>query len=64
MFAEDGYIDPARMDALDFLMNNPDVDEDGSEIDLPDDEVDLPFDDGLPPFQSDETPLGEMIEGE
>lgn len=64
MFAEDGYIDPARLDAMEFLADNPDVDEDGSEIDPPDDEVDLPFDEGLSPFMSDETPIGEALSGE
>lgn len=61
MFSEDGYIDPARLDAMDFLMDNPhlelEVDEDGIEIDPPE----VP--DKVPSMGNDE-PSGDLFIGE
>lgn len=60
MFSEDGYIDPARMDAMDFLMDNPhlelEVDEDGMEIDPPETAEKM--------VHSMDEPDGDLFEGE
>jgi hypothetical protein len=61
LFAEDGYVDPARLDAQDFLMDNPhlelEVDEDGMEIDPPDSAMDMVH-------SMDDEPTGDLFEGE
>lgn len=60
MFGEDAFFDPVRSDAEDFLRDNPEFELEPES----DDEIDLPFDEGIPPFQSDETPMGEALAGE